>query len=109
MGERFTLVKSPAPPPPGELSASTAFPLAYWKLDAYGVVVFLKSSAHAVGAFNPQVWIQEYTLTNGDWVPDRGGMGADGWRGPKGPPGLDDGMEGRSLNQGGWIVKKDRA
>jgi hypothetical protein len=81
---------------PAELTPSTTTPLAYWKTEIFGFVVFLAGSPNVEQHPAPTLWTGHYQLRNGEWIPDEPWIGSG-----EGIPGLPDEMEDKTVRWAG--------
>jgi hypothetical protein len=81
---------------PAELTPSTTTPLAYWKTEIFGFVVFLAGSPNVEQHPAPTLWTGHYQLRNGEWIPDGPWIGSG-----EGIPGLPDEMEDKTVRWAG--------
>jgi hypothetical protein len=70
-------------------SGAGAVPLAYWKSESFGFVVFLTGSLDSPDRFEPSIWTGQYECKTNEWIPVRPWYGGP-WQGIQGPPGLPD-------------------
>jgi hypothetical protein len=54
---------------PAEFTPSTTTPLAYWKTESFGFVVFLAGSPNVEKHPDLSLWTVQYHLSNGEWIP----------------------------------------
>jgi hypothetical protein len=85
---------------PAELTPSTTTPLAYWKTESFGFVMFLAGSPDVENDLQPTIWTGQYHLRNDEWIPSGPWVG-----GGEGTPGLPDEMEDKAIRFDGRITK----
>ncbi len=96
-------------PFPAVLTPSTTTPLAYWKNETYGFVIFLTgvpvvpSLVEPPGAEDGKNWSGGYDWKNTEWVPTPQWCGSI-WQGIQGPPGIPDDPEEGPVRWNGQVI-----
>jgi hypothetical protein len=84
---------------PEEITTSMTIPLAYWKSEAFGSVMFLGYESEPEGKSNLVTWYAGYVRGPKGWTRHLPWYGTRMWFGAEGPPGSADGLEGKAIRR----------
>jgi hypothetical protein len=85
---------------PLEVAQNKAIPLASWKSTSFGTVLYLTYPSSPAEDL-PAVWWTFFVRKGADWLQQLPWIAAEVWRGIAGPPKTVDGLDGRSITEGG--------